>query len=82
MYLVVGEQLTLVCPDFDSYIDPTEDTEWFIEAKGAKKLQKGEMRDAERRNNLSTDPSFCPLQTSSPIPSALCNPGLVDVVTG
>ena len=27
---------------------------------------------------VSTDPSFCPLHTSSLIPIALCNPGPVD----
>ena len=29
---------------------------------------------------ISTNPSFCSLQTSFPIPNALRNPGLVDVV--
>ena len=42
VYLVVGEQLTLVCPGTDSYVDPVEDIEWSIDAKGAKKLEKGE----------------------------------------
>ena len=33
-------------------------------------------------NVLYTDPSFCPLHALSPSPSALCNLGLVDIVTG
>ena len=33
------------------------------------------------RAQLSTDPSFCPLQTSSPVPQRpSCHPGLVDAV--
>ncbi|XP_043238684.1 hemicentin-1-like isoform X2 [Amphibalanus amphitrite] len=40
LYLVVGEQLALVCPEFDVSSGPTESTEWSIDAKGARKLEK------------------------------------------
>ena len=48
VYLVVGEQLALLCPQFDASSGPVESTEWSIDAKGARKLQKG------KRNHLKT----------------------------